>query len=99
MLVGGCFAEHGIHTVDTRDDKGAWRYLAMSANNHYNFVEGGTWLSTGLLMKYGIESLPGLSGVSEHSVAIHLKNAGKWGKPIDVPEMMFRYHVTLHNLC
>jgi hypothetical protein len=31
MYAGGCFARLGIHTVDTRDDEGAWRYLPMNA--------------------------------------------------------------------
>ena len=31
MYVGGCFAARGIHTVDTRDETGAWRFLAMTA--------------------------------------------------------------------
>ena len=31
MLVGGCFAKYGIHTVDTRDEDLAWRYLALNA--------------------------------------------------------------------
>jgi hypothetical protein len=31
VFVGGCLASNGIHTVDTRDDEGTWRYLAMNS--------------------------------------------------------------------
>ena len=31
FYVGGCFANFGIHTVDTRDEHGAWRYVSLNA--------------------------------------------------------------------
>jgi hypothetical protein len=31
VFLGGCLASNGIHTVDTRDDEGGWRYLALNA--------------------------------------------------------------------
>ena len=45
--------------------------------------------------KYEINSLPGLSGVSKHSVAIHVKGALD-DEYIKVPFLMLRYHVIIH---
>lgn len=107
MLVGGCFANYGIHTVDTRDDKGAWRYLALNAQEHFNVrAQTGTWSPDLLRSKHGIQSLSSLAAVSSNAVSIHVKiNARldarqeKEIKHKSVPNLLHRHHALIHQLC
>jgi hypothetical protein len=93
--MGGFFQERGIYTTDTRDEKGAWRYMIEGLETMYKF-DGVISPIVPLKMKDLYKNLtyyPSIDGVSSQAVSFHLKD---YGTPAEVPNLVYRYHELLN---
>ena len=112
MYIGRCLWVYaGVQgCMDTRDGTGAWRYHQLGADFQYQYgknIRVAIWRPNALMSKHGIFSKHGLDGISESSVAFHLKRM-KYHDGYSfllqtgldpVPSLLRRYHVILHRSC
>ena len=97
-----------IVTADTRDNTGAFRYHMQSAQfqgNLYSCGQRAPWSPKLLEEFFQFQTIPGVNGASEQSIAFHLRGekCKRTDEFIPDPEKivnrMYRYHAILNSSC
>jgi hypothetical protein len=102
VFMGSFFLSEGVYLVDTQDPQGAWRYLQAGAETAYHFDGVSSIINPKQLeKKFGISTLGGMDGVSEQTIAMHLKEEKDRLHLMNksVPELMNRYYALLQGWC
>lgn len=96
-----------IVTADTRDSTGAFRYHMQSAQFQGNLGFGASapWSPQLLEEFFQFQTLSGVDGASEQSIAFHLRGEKSKRNEVFVPDpeqilnRMYRYHAILNSAC
>jgi hypothetical protein len=106
VFMGSFFCDQGVYLVHTQDPQGAWRYLQAGADRAYYFDGVSSIINPKQLeKKFGISTLGGMDGVSEQTIAMHLKEHLKFDKGrlhsmnSSMPELIYRYYALLQGWC
>jgi hypothetical protein len=99
ILTSRILAQHGITCSDTRDDKGAFRYLPDNPMSEYRGLH--KWPGRGLDQR--VQCHGGLDAFSAETISIHLnyRKKSRWlPMVIDyTEEIIYRYHDLLSGKC
>ena len=99
IFMGDFFTQHGIIVSHVTDRFNGTRYGSTAFSSNKPFAEFIACPGTKSTMKrYGYGMVDNLEAVSEEMSAFHLK---RWNekKRGSVPELIYRYHAVLYDLC